>query len=239
MHVRKASPSFRPAVNVAKCVLSCLARRIRLSKSSLDSSEWPELVLMVRSKLCRKVAEPEIKCSRPPPQAVFCDDSLHHFNIATRKTTRCKPDFAKIMGFTNVHHAFELLRNAGGEQCTPAILPDFQKFVTMIGQYFEQEELDAFSEALRHPTKDVWLHRNDSKHVLFPGLADAPIDRPSVRTSSGLKKGHRPAVRRNNEPEDTTPEPALAFVLVIRGKSAALCSKVRILYTLNLAAAAM
>lgn len=145
------------------------------------------------------------------------------------------------MGFTNVHHAEELLRNAGRTQCTPAIVPNFQRFVTIIGHYFEQEELDAFAEVLRHPKKDVWLHWNNAKYTFQPGLADSPIDRPSVRTSSRFedKEEHRATVRQTNEPEDTSPKPALAYVLVVRGKSAALCSKVRILYTLDAAAAAM
>lgn len=144
------------------------------------------------------------------------------------------------MGFTNIHHATQLLNHAGGEQFFPAIMPDHQRFINLNGHNFTQEELDAFTDILHHPRKDVWLRRkNDIDKFLVAGRADDPIDRPSVRTSTGLKKDHRPAVRRIDEPEDTSPKPALAFVLIIRGRSAALCSKVRLSYSLKAAAAVM
>lgn len=141
------------------------------------------------------------------------------------------------MGSTNIRFARDLLRHAGGEQFMPAIMPELNRFVHLQGHFFEQEELDTYAKLLSDLRKDTWLHK-DKQGNLVTGRADDPIDRPSVLTSSGLKENHRPAVRRIDEP-DTTPKQALAFVLVIQGKSAALCGKVRLFYTLDAAAAAM
>lgn len=143
------------------------------------------------------------------------------------------------MGLTNIRFASDLLRMAGSQRALPAVFPEFNKGVLLNGHFFEQEELDAYAAWLRHPLKDIWLRRDDQATALIPGPADQPIDKPSVVTSSGVQENHTPAYRRSDEPMDTTLKPARAFVLVVRGRSAALCGKVRVLYTLNAAAAAM
>ena len=142
------------------------------------------------------------------------------------------------MGRTNIRSGNrQLLRLAGSDgEHDQAVLVDFQKDVHLIGRNFAQEEVDDITGILLTPAhcRNKWIRPNQ-QGVLQPGAADDGVPIPALHISQGLK----PSMQSSFGLDEAKEEPDLAYLLVIQGRSAALCRKVRIFYSLSATTSAM
>lgn len=134
------------------------------------------------------------------------------------------------MGLTNIHHAGQVLQHAGSNNAVQAAIGYLNKGVLLIGREFVQEEVDTFETFLHFPYRDRWINYNghDAPTVT---AADANCPIPSLYTSPGLREAGEISPLMEEATSD------LAFVIVVRGRSAALYSKVRIFYSRSALAA--
>ena len=134
------------------------------------------------------------------------------------------------MGVTNIHHATQVLQRAGEEMTDPALLASFNKAVLLVGRGFEQEEIDNFAAVLHTWHRDKWVVTNGSG-VPKVVMSDKGVAIPALYTSPGLEE-YRSANHGYDEPKDANGKTIqLAYVIVVRGASAALFSKVRVFYS--------
>jgi hypothetical protein len=127
------------------------------------------------------------------------------------------------MVLQHVGQASELLDHAGKERSENVILAEY-KTVLLNGHNFEQVELDQFAGLLRQ-APDLWCHfNNDSRS------APTALPHPSIRLARSLALPP--------PPKTTTPQPPLAFVIIVQGLEGAHINKVRISYSREKAAAA-
>jgi hypothetical protein len=131
------------------------------------------------------------------------------------------------MGVTNIHHAMQVLQRAGMEIADQALLASFDKGVLLVGRGFEQEEIDTFAEILHTSHRDKWVATNGSD-VPKVVVSDKQVGIPTLYTSPGLRED-RSVNSRYDKPKDANGETIeLAYVIVVRGASAALFNKVRV-----------
>lgn len=135
------------------------------------------------------------------------------------------------MGLTNIHHAQQVLERAGSDMALQASIAYFNKAVLLVGRGFVQEEVDAFATCLHSPLRDRWVQDN-GHGVPEAVMADGNIPIPTLYTSPGLDE-------LRFRPQDTIPDieaqqaqlNKLAYIIVVRGRSAALYYKVRTFYS--------
>jgi hypothetical protein len=140
------------------------------------------------------------------------------------------------MGMTNIHHERQILSRSGTEMTDQAQIMPFGKAVLLIGREFTQEEIKALTEVLHTPRLDVWYEYNSMKDPK-PVTNDKGLPVPSVYTSPGLMQ-ERGITGRFDEPKSASGVPIeFAYVIVVRGASGAMFSKVRVFYSLFAVAA--
>ncbi|KAK3711129.1 hypothetical protein LTR37_009916 [Vermiconidia calcicola] len=148
--------------------------------------------------------------------------------------------FANKMAPSIVHHATELLSQAGGTTTSQVFLAGSNKAVLRIGRDFDQEEIDAIANYLHTTHRDTWLQVNRHGHRV-PGPADDCVGMPSVSASAGLRSSHpRKYGQQPGQDSQDDSRPELAYALIIiRGRTGASYGKVRILYSYAAVAAAV
>jgi len=142
------------------------------------------------------------------------------------------------MGVTNIHHAHQVLSFAGREQAEQALIAYFCKDVLLVGRSFAQEEIDTFAGCLRSPYRDRWVEDN-GQGITQPTGSDTNNLIPALYTSPGLHEERR-ARYLQETPKDKNGQPIeLAYIIVVRGRSGALYSKIRVFYSIFVVAAGM
>lgn len=113
-----------------------------------------------------------------------------------------------------------------------AMIGYFNKFVLLVGREFAQEEIDAFERCLYCLYRDRWI-RDDEHQIPEVAEADANVAIPTLYTSPGLYEERSYAQLKEE------PAVEIVYIIVVRGRSAALYSKVRIFYSRYAVAAAL
>ena len=111
-----------------------------------------------------------------------------------------------------------------------AVIPAFNKGVLLIGREFVQEEIDNFSGLLYSGLRDRWI-QDDGRAITQAVTSDNIVSYPSLYTSPGLREDRRWSGLQE-KPRDKDGRPIeLAYIIVVRGRSAGLFSKVRVFYS--------
>ena len=140
------------------------------------------------------------------------------------------------MSPTNIHYADQILQRAGYESTTQAQIMPFGKAILLICREFTQEEVKALTEVLHAPRLETWFEYNGIKDPK-PVTNDKGLPIPSIYTSPGLKRDSGISGR-FDEPKSASGVPIeIAYVIIVRGASGAMFSKVRVFYSLFAVAA--
>jgi hypothetical protein len=165
-------------------------------------------------------------------QRVSCFDSQHKISSTTSFIFSSQKVYTKSdnMGMTNIHHASQILQRAGTKMTDQAQIMPLGKPVLLVGRSFTLEEIETFSEALQTSHRDKWVEYNGTGPPR-PTTNDKGLPVPTLYTTIGLKE-QMATHGRLDHPTNINREPIeLAFVIVVRGASAALFSKVRVFYS--------
>ena len=140
------------------------------------------------------------------------------------------------MSPTIIHSHDGILQYAGREGfSTQAVLGHLQKPVLITARSFVQEEIDALANVLRTTNRDMWLRTSKQSFIPTPGPYDDATPIPSIYLSNGLVKDKDSRPVGAVQTVRISAQPDMAYIIVVRGRSAALCSKVRLFYSLSAA----
>ena len=123
-----------------------------------------------------------------------------------------------------------ILQRAGVEMADQALLAPSGRVVLLVGRGFEQEEIDNLAAVLHTWHRDKWVETNGTGAPKVV-MSEKGVAIPTLYTSPGLGED-RSVNRGYDKPKDANGETVkLAYIIVVRGASAALFSKVRVFYS--------
>ena len=132
-------------------------------------------------------------------------------------------------GMTNIHHANQVLDYSGREVTIQAQIMPLGKAVFLINRGFTQDEVNTLAEVLRAPHSDVWQEFTSIN--IKPVSNDKGVPIPAIYISPAMEQESGSSGRLDSAKSGSGVSIELAWVIVVRGASGAMFSKVRVFYS--------
>jgi hypothetical protein len=147
----------------------------------------------------------------------------------------------------HVRRGCDIISRAGTNIDIASDIPEFDLALHIVGYNFDQDDLDQHVQLLKVGVNDAWMfllepapkHPEETGFAKTPtfGVADEPWRVPKIHVSQGLRAWPPRSVPQNGKHEK--PDPELAYIMIVQGRSGSIRSKLIVRSNLDLAGVEM